>query len=121
MSPPRRAAPQSGRRPGESLRDWILRRDAYRCAYCAEVFGAEQLTLDHVEPRMRGGDASEGNLVAACRECNTRKGSLPAWAFLAENPVERENFLRHAEAVWPRLKRAIREAAAKSRGTGGKL
>jgi len=119
VSAPHRPSLPAGRAPGEPLRDWILRRDAYRCAYCAEVFPAERLTLDHVEPRMRGGDASEGNLVAACRDCNARKGSLPAWAFLAENPVERENFLRHADAVWPRLKRAIREAAEKRRKAGG--
>lgn len=106
-------APPPTRMRGEPLRDWILRRDAYRCVYCAEEFGAEQLTLDHVEPRMRGGDQSEGNLVSACRACNARKGSLPAWAFLADNPVERENFFRFAQNVWPRLLRAIREAAAK--------
>ena len=104
------------RRAGEPLRDWILRRDAYRCVYCAEPYGAEQLTLDHVEPRLRGGDDSEGNLVAACRACNTRKAGLPAWAFLAENPVERENFLRLATAVWPRLLRAIHEATDRRGG-----
>lgn len=114
MSGGRRGAAAS-RQPGESLRDWILRRDEHRCVYCAEIFPPEQLTLDHVEPRMRGGDASEGNLVAACRDCNARKGSLPAWAFLAENRVERENFFLHAHAVWPRLKRAVREAAEKKR------
>lgn len=101
------------RRPGESVRDWVFRRDEYRCVYCAEILGAEQLTLDHVEPRMRGGDDSEGNLVAACRECNARKAGAPAWAFLAENAEERENFFRHATHVWPRLLRAVREAAAK--------
>lgn len=104
--------------PGETMRDWILRRDGFRCVYCGEVFGGEQLTLDHVEPRMRGGDDSEGNLVSSCRACNTRKGSMPAWAFLADNPVERENFLRLADAVWPRLTRAVRQAASKKSGGG---
>jgi hypothetical protein len=47
--------------------------------------------------------------------CNTRKGSQSAWAYLAGRPQEREMFLRHATAVWPRLRRAIEEAAA--RGT----
>lgn len=98
-----------------TLRERILERDGFRCAYCGDVAPEEFLTLDHVEPRMRGGDRSEGNLVAACRACNARKGSLPAWAFLAENPVERANFLRHATAVWPRLRRAIEEAAEKHR------
>ena len=94
-------------------RERIFRRDGFRCAYCGEVFVSADLTLDHVEPRMRGGDQSGGNLVTACRACNTRKGSRPAWAFLAEEPVARENFLTHAVHVWPRLRRAIEEAARK--------
>ena len=94
-----------------SLRDRIFRRDRGTCVYCAEVFPDEQLTIDHVEPRMRGGDQSEGNLVTACRACNTQQGSMPAWAFLADRPVERANFLQLASSVWPRLRRAIEEAA----------
>ena len=94
-----------------SLRERVFARDSYRCVYCGEPFPADMLTLDHVEPRMRGGDRSEGNLVAACAPCNTRKGSLPAWAFLTDHPVERQNFLRYATGVWPRLRRAIEQAA----------
>jgi 5-methylcytosine-specific restriction endonuclease McrA len=97
-----------------SLRERVLARDAYRCVYCAEWFPEPQLTLDHVEPRMRGGDQSEGNLVTACRACNTLKGSSPAWAFLADRPVERANFLLHARGVWPRLRRAVEEAAERA-------
>lgn len=79
--------------------------------YCARALPDEELSVDHVQPLARGGDSSDGNLVAACRACNTRKGSRPAWAFLAEHPVERDNFLRLATAVWPRLRRAVEEAA----------
>ena len=96
------------------LRERVLARDGYRCVYCGEPFPEPQLTLDHVEPRMRGGDQSEGNLVSACRACNTLKGSMPAWAFLAERPPERENFLRLATGVWPRLRRAVEEAAGRA-------
>jgi 5-methylcytosine-specific restriction endonuclease McrA len=98
-----------------NLRERIFARDQQRCVYCGETFPGEELTVDHVEPRTRGGDQSEGNLVTACRVCNTRKGSQSAWAYLAGRPQEREMFLRHATAVWPRLRRAIEEAAA--RGT----
>jgi 5-methylcytosine-specific restriction endonuclease McrA len=101
-------------RESASLRERVLARDAYRCVYCGEWFPEPQLTLDHVEPRMRGGDQSEGNLVAACRACNALKGSAPAWAFLAEREVERENFLKLATGVWPRLRRAVEEAAERA-------
>lgn len=94
-----------------ALREAIFTRDGHRCVYCGEVLPPERLTLDHVQPRMRGGDHSPGNLVTACAPCNTRKGSAPAWAFLAELPDERANFLRYAAGVWPRLRRAVEEAA----------
>ena len=50
----------------------ILRRDGYRCQYCGRE--TSQLTLDHVVPRYRGGPHSWENLVAACPQCNRRKG-----------------------------------------------
>lgn len=49
-------------------------RDDHRCQYCGEVFGASDLTLDHVVPRVAGGKTSWTNVVAACRPCNRRKG-----------------------------------------------
>jgi 5-methylcytosine-specific restriction endonuclease McrA len=50
----------------------ILRRDGYRCQYCGRE--SSQLTLDHIVPRYRGGEHSWENLVAACPQCNRRKG-----------------------------------------------
>jgi hypothetical protein len=94
-----------------SLRERIFARDGHRCVYCAGLFPPEQLSLDHVQPRARGGDNSPGNLVTACLACNTRKGHHPAWAWLAELPEERANFLRYGTAVWSRLRRAVEEAA----------
>jgi 5-methylcytosine-specific restriction endonuclease McrA len=47
----------------------VLSRDAGRCAYC---LGAAT-TMDHVQPRSRGGRHSWDNVVAACRTCNARK------------------------------------------------
>ena len=50
----------------------ILKRDNYRCQYCAKQ--ATPLTLDHIVPKNKGGKDSWENLVAACSKCNTRKG-----------------------------------------------
>ncbi len=96
---------------GDGRRDRIFRRDAFRCVYCGEIYPPEELTLDHVQPRMRGGDMSAGNLVTACRACNTAKGGQSAWAFLAGRRQQRENFLKYATSVWARHRRAIEEAA----------
>jgi hypothetical protein len=62
---------------------------------------------------MRGGDASPGNLVTSCVPCNIAKGGQPAWRYLAGRADVRANFLRNATHVWPRLRRAIEEAAGK--------
>ncbi len=86
--------------------------------YCGEAFPAEELTIDHVEPLRIGGDQSEGNLVTCCSVCNTEKGGEPAWRYLARHPGKRETFLALATGVWPRLRRAIVEAAAKQRQSG---
>ena len=83
-------------------RSGIYGRDEYRCVYCGLQFPEDELTLDHVQPRVRGGDRSEGNLVTACRGCNTLKGLRRLSEFLHDNPVARESFARFATHVWPR-------------------
>jgi 5-methylcytosine-specific restriction endonuclease McrA len=95
---------------GENKRTAIFRRDAFRCVYCANVFTNDQLTLDHVQPLVKQGDNSPGNLVTACVRCNTRKGSRAAWDWLKEHPEEKKNFLRLATHIWPRLRRAVEQA-----------
>ena len=53
----------------------IYMRDKYRCQYCGVKKLVNQLTLDHIQPRSRGGDNSPVNIVTACVECNNRKGN----------------------------------------------
>jgi len=52
----------------------IYARDANRCQYCGSRFSTRELTLDHVVPRVQGGENSWKNLVCACVRCNARKG-----------------------------------------------
>jgi 5-methylcytosine-specific restriction endonuclease McrA len=96
-------------------REQVFERDRYRCVYCGEVFPAEDLTIDHVQARVRGGDRSGGNLVTACRGCNTAKGHRRVGEFLRDNALARANFLRYALHLWPRLLRGIREAIERRR------
>ncbi|NLG54241.1 MAG: HNH endonuclease, partial [Rhodococcus sp.] len=39
----------------------IFARDEHRCQYCGKRFPTSELSLDHVIPRSRGGDASWAN------------------------------------------------------------
>ncbi len=49
----------------------VFRRDGNRCVYCGSH---EDLTLDHLHPKSKGGKTNWDNLVTACRRCNSRKG-----------------------------------------------
>ncbi len=94
----------------QARRNAIFVRDHFRCVYCAQIFQPQDLTLDHVEPTTKQGDHSDGNLVTACQACNRQKGGRAAWQWLRAHPFERDNFLRYATHVWPRLRRAVEDA-----------
>jgi len=61
----------------------IYKRDNYRCAYCGEVFLADKLTLDHLQPHELGGNNCHTNLVTACLSCNSAKGAKNMRQFFA--------------------------------------
>ncbi|MFP6658397.1 MAG: HNH endonuclease [Pirellulales bacterium] len=52
----------------------VFARDANHCQYCGCGFPTSELSLDHVTPRSRGGEASWGNIVCSCVDCNAKKG-----------------------------------------------
>ena len=67
------------RRKARELRQtqWWKRRCAKgRCHYCGRAVPARELTMDHIVPLVRGGRSTRGNVVPACKDCNTRKKSL---------------------------------------------
>jgi len=43
------------------------------CHYCGGSFKPEELTMDHIVPISRGGKSAKGNIVVACKTCNTNK------------------------------------------------
>jgi 5-methylcytosine-specific restriction endonuclease McrA len=53
----------------------VMLRDLNTCQYCGTAPGRDELTVDHVIPRSRGGSHSWQNLVTACKRCNQKKGS----------------------------------------------
>lgn len=59
----------------ELTRHNIFKRDGYECQYCGDR-NRDNLTLDHVIPRAKGGGSSWTNLITACKSCNSKKGDL---------------------------------------------
>lgn len=55
----------------ELNRNNIFKRDNYTCQYCDSK---RDLTIDHIQPKSRGGLNIWENLVTACISCNNSKG-----------------------------------------------
>lgn len=54
----------------------VLRRDDHTCQYCGAKAPDVTLHIDHVMPVSLGGDDKPGNLVTACKDCNSGKASI---------------------------------------------
>ena len=68
-------------RKWRALRLRILARDGHVCGYC----GQDATTVDHILPIRKHPDQAMNpeNLISACRECNSKKGSRSQGVFLA--------------------------------------
>ncbi len=53
----------------------VYRRDHNTCQYCGTRPSIEELTVDHVIPRSRGGRTNWVNCVLSCVKCNRRKSN----------------------------------------------
>jgi 5-methylcytosine-specific restriction endonuclease McrA len=75
-------SPEEIRREKERARSlrksqWWQRKLARgECHYCGRKVAAGDLTMDHIVPLVRGGRSTRGNVVPACKACNSRKKYL---------------------------------------------
>jgi 5-methylcytosine-specific restriction endonuclease McrA len=69
-------------RKWRALRLRILARDGHVCGYC----GQDATTVDHILPIRKHPDQAMNpeNLISACRDCNSKKGSRSQGVFLAQ-------------------------------------
>lgn len=94
------------RRKAHWSRKGVLTRDNYTCIYCAakpgeilqgRVLTRNEMTVDHILPKSRGGKDVWTNTACACSVCNHRKGDrLPGEAgmkLLWEPRRPRTNYL----------------------------
>jgi hypothetical protein len=64
-----------------SIREYVRERESKNtCIYCGST---ENLSVDHLIPRVRGGPDSGDNVVESCKSCNSSKGGkcLYEWWF----------------------------------------
>lgn len=54
----------------------LFGRDRYVCAYCGGHFpNYHNISKDHIIPKSKGGENTWMNVVTACKDCNSKKGS----------------------------------------------
>ena len=53
----------------------LFERDRNTCQFCGKKDLTQDLTIDHVIPRSRGGTSHWENCVIACLPCNLKKGN----------------------------------------------
>lgn len=63
------------------------------------------VTLDHVIPLGCGGGNQIGNLVAACRQCNMDRGTMPAIEWVAKLRDDKRAQAQDLDAVLSKLTR----------------
>ncbi|MBI3595087.1 MAG: HNH endonuclease [Nitrospirae bacterium] len=52
---------------------WKRKKSLGLCYYCHQRFRPAELTMDHIVPISRGGKNNKGNVVPACKACNSNK------------------------------------------------
>ncbi len=58
-----------------SLKKQLVAIFGCRCWWCRREQSLEDLTLDHLIPKSKGGSNSSENLRLACRSCNQARGN----------------------------------------------
>jgi len=59
-------------------------RDDFSCQYCQKKLDQKLLTVDHVQPRSKGGKTNWNNVCCACSRCNTHKANRVDWKPIRE-------------------------------------
>lgn len=89
-----------------NYRETILKRENGECLYCRRKITKDNYVLDHLIPKLKGGDDSYRNIVAVCYECNSIKSGENANDFVRDlyrrcvlNQKELEQRLNAIESI----------------------
>ena len=88
----------------------LFKRDNHECVYCGSK---KNLTVDHIQPKSRGGENTWQNLITCCGTCNRAKGDktpVEANTKLRYNPYEPSIFSEiinsNVEPIWKEFQKS---------------
>ena len=98
--------------PSSKLGIAIIKRDRCTCLYCGRDLSLtpKDVTIDHIHPRSKGGDLTDpGNLVLACKSCNSSKCARSLCHWHTDYEIEHRRGNRpYALRSWGEIKRELR-------------
>ncbi|MGL5648316.1 MAG: HNH endonuclease [Clostridium sp.] len=62
------------------------------CQICGKEIKEENLCIEHITPKFKGGTNNINNLSVACKSCNSRKGILNSYDFKLEKMIMEDEF-----------------------------
>jgi 8-oxo-dGTP pyrophosphatase MutT (NUDIX family) len=65
---------------------WKRKKASGRCHYCGSTGRADAITMDHIVPVIRGGTSTKGNVVPACKPCNSEKKHRLGFEWMPKGP-----------------------------------
>jgi len=94
---------QQGTLAGYEVREYLLEKWQWSCAYCDAK--DVPLQIEHIQPKAKGGSNRISNLTLACPSCNAKKAALPIEVFLARQP-------ERLKRIQAQARRPLKDAAA---------
>lgn len=94
----------------------IYLRDEFECVYCGRNLhkaAPQDVTLDHVKAKSKGGENHESNLVTACRSCNCARQDKPVAKFCDQGT--RQRIRRQTRRVLTRYRALARDLIAEKK------
>lgn len=71
----------------------IYMRDGFCCMYCGtdlqKLTDPKGMSLDHLMPRVLGGNNESSNLITVCRSCNSSRNDKPWQSYATGGAIER--------------------------------
>lgn len=93
---------QQGTLQGYEVRQFLFELFGRKCVYCDDE--PDEIEIDHVIPRSKGGSDRISNLVPSCHKCNQAKSDVSIEEFLKDDPERLEKILS-------RLQESLKDAA----------
>ncbi len=94
-----------------AIEDYLLRKSKGECVedFYKNLFDKSISSIEHLNPRARGGTDDISNFLSVCRSCNNKRGFIPLSVYVKSHPDIIENTALQLEVLSKKLPKLISE------------